>query len=249
MRRFLIIITTLIPIAGWAQAGVDTTTTTTQTGDDVVSISMDKLFSIQSQLKDAEQKVADLQNQLAKVQSLYETATTRIKNDSIKIDSLVAKTKEMSKMTVSLENSDIYLFNIASNFLYIPYEDYSINEIAIPVCESIRNKELIEQNSVKYNLLKEYKNHINQLLSFLEQSKVKKQVNKPNPFDKNKSDANNLISELKKQDFYIQYLKYEDWPNTYLGKTIKRVEKLLKNPNEEEIETIINQLTNCINPK
>lgn len=139
------------------------------------------------------------------------------------------------------------LANIASNFLFIAYEAYSVDNIAIPAFEAITIPSLREKNEIKYNLLKRYQQDIQSLLNFLNEVKAEY---KNNPFASKSSDVKNtFIQKLRNQDFYKNYEKYDRWRETYLGKQIVKVENVLNNsggskkPNFDSIE---NELKNCL---
>ena len=62
------------------------------------------------------------------------------------------------------------LVNIISNFLYIPYEAYSIEKIAIPASNNIFDERLKHKQKIKFDLLKSYQNDIRSLMQFLKET-------------------------------------------------------------------------------
>ena len=178
-----------------------------------------------------------------------------LKQDSVKIDSLNrslehklnSKTVEMEqldsinkKLSNYLNVSDVRLFNISTNFIYIPYEAYSIEKIAIPAYEAIYDSERKENHKIRYTLLKEYQSDIKSLVLFLDKSQEEL-------FDyfATQDVADEWRENLKQEKFYINYSLYEDGGNTYLGAKIKKVEELLRSfsrDNKELFTPIINEL-------
>lgn len=174
---------------------------------------------------------------------LYNAVCKRDSMNSIRIDSLQTS---LNYLNANNENVNKKLANIASNFLYIPYEAYSIEKIAIPAFEAISLSSLRKKNEIKYTLLKNYQQDILSLLNFIHETK--ESFN--NPFASKTSDTKNLyINKLHAQNFYKTYIQYSDWKSTYLGKKITKIESILvnsngaKKPNFDEIE---NELSNCL---
>lgn len=171
--------------------------------------------------------------------------------NSIRINSLEQENDSLdtllTKLHVDYEKSNKKLANIVSNFLYIAYEAYSVDNIAIPAFEAITIPSLREKNEIKYNLLKCYKQDIQSFLNFIKEVKAEY---KNNPFASKSSDVKNaFIQKLHHQVFYKNYVKYDRWRETYLGKRIVKVENELKNssgskkPNFDSIES---ELNNCL---
>lgn len=242
MKKAIITIALISPIMLFAQTSTDSV----NNNSGVVSIGMEELFSIQSQKKDAEQKLAEATSKFNDLQAQFDVVSRRIASDSTKISSLsnenAVMSQEISELKRKLEISNTYLFNIASNFIYIPFESFGVDQIAIPACQQIQDKNLEEQSSIRKDLLINYKKHIEDLITYLKEPKKK-----PNPFDKSGEAAKSNLADFHNKDFYKSYQKYDDWANTYLGKIFKRIEVLLKNPNEDGFEDIIQELTKCIN--
>lgn len=178
-----------------------------------------------------------------------------LRQDSIKIDSLnrsleyrlnakIAESEQMDSinkdLSYYLEVADVRLFNVSNNFLYIPYEAYSIEKIAIPAYEAIYNDERKEKHKIRYTLLKEYRHDIESFVLFLEKSQEEL-------FDyfATQDVADEWRKNLKQENFYINYSSYEDGDNTYLGAKLKKVDELLgrfNRDNKELFTPIINEL-------
>lgn len=148
-----------------------------------------------------------------------------------------------NKLVKSQEKADKCLLNMAFNFLYIPYEDYSIQEIAIPAFEAVSNQELKNQHKIKYDLLKSYKTDIESLLEFIETTEKELRI----PFTK---DAKEQFAKFQNIQLSVNYRKYNDWSNTYIGKIIITIEGQLKafdgKTRKMNLESIKNELILCL---
>ena len=128
---------------------------------------------------------------------------------------------DTTRLYVAQREADKRLVNIASNFLYIPYEAYSIEKIAIPAFKAIVNDRLRHEHHIKYELLCNYRKDIESILSFIEFVGNKLQK----PFVK---DANEFLLQFHNQPFYQSYQNYPEWSDTYLGGKISLIDKQLK---------------------
>lgn len=211
-----------------------------------VKISADKLTALENtnselnkRLHDANKKIFELTKKMIDDSICIKGNNARI--SKLKADSLYSH-ESMIKLKAQLLESEKALISMASNFLYIPYEAYSIDSIAISSFESVSDKSLKDKYRIRYSLLKSYKRDIADFVNFLEIQQ--KELNKP--FTKNALDA---IATLHEERFYKAYHQYNDWAETYLGKKIVNVELILKSFNGSEIinfDGIINNLQDCI---
>ena len=146
-------------------------------------------------------------------------------------------------MAKSQELANKKLVNIASNFLYIPYEAYSIQEIAIPAFKAVTDKQLLQKHQIKLVLLENYQQDIRDLLEFISHD-VKKELD--NRFAR---DLNTLEKQFLEKGFYLRYSQYEDWKNTYLGKIIYDVDEKMKSYNgfpKPDFTSITKELNQCL---
>lgn len=205
-----------------------------------VSITIDALLKLNNEKNLA---VKDLQVMKDSINNLI-IELQRIREKASSLDSQLMQIKNTNQVLVKHVNkTDTCLIDMASNFLYIPYEAYSVEKIAIPAFENIYSNVLKEKRIVKYNLLRSYQNDIKELSAFLvdTQSEVKK------PFTK---DGKSLLSTFKEKKVYKSYVQYSDYKSTYLGKFIIQVisnlnafkkDLILKN-----FAAINNKLDNCL---
>ena len=160
-------------------------------------------------------------------------------------ESLEKKKNEAEQHSLSVEKS---LISMASNFLYIPYEAYGVEEIAIKAFESIQNSKLKQEYNQRYVLLKNYQNHLREFKSYLErvqkackgvfQATATEFINTTDP-----SVSPELV--LYKQPFYLEYKKYSEWKDTFIGGLIHKTETILKahtKQNRANMQEVINSI-------
>lgn len=250
MRKMLmaLFVLLLLPIVGiCAQNVMDTIPKVVEQNDIEVKIDMNELNALQTEKDNAIKAYSALN-------SKYEAVLARLSIDSIKTASSLtqlSKTEmenmhlkeEIGQLREKLFKSDKCLVSTASNFLYIPYEAYSINNIAIRAFETIDSDSLRQKHIIKFRLLTNYQQDIKALLSFLE--KMEAELNKP--FVKN---AVGELQILQTEGYYVLYHEYEDWANTYLGGHLMNIEGQLKafdgKTHKVNFGDIINELQNCI---
>lgn len=140
---------------------------------------------------------------------------------------------------------DKALISMASNFIYIPYEAYSVDSIAIPAYESAQDSKLKQQYEIRYQLLKNYKENVSETVELLSDICQEIQV----PFASS-GQSNDLISKITQSCVYAQYKKYDDWRNTYLGYMLTEVIGYLgnfeKQVTAQKMEAKIAELNRCI---
>lgn len=134
---------------------------------------------------------------------------------------------------------------MASNFIYIPYEAYSVDSIAIPAYESAQDLTLKRQYEIRYQLLKNYKEDVSETVKLL--NDIYQEFE--NPFASSEQ-SNELISKITQSRVYAQYKQYDDWRNTYLGYMLTEIVGYLKAFNKEatpqKIKAKIDELNRCI---
>ena len=194
---------------------------------------------LQKELKERLAHTDDLQKQ----QSTY-------KRDLAQCSSELKGIKDAnSRLEKEISDRNKKLENIATNFIYIPYEDFSIQEVAVPAIESLDGNYSSLEIGVKADLLKHYREDFKSLLEFFKSTYKTPKVNSANEFQEN------LIA-FEKLELIKRYESYEDCQNTFIGKIIEEVRKPLRSlskkglpPREEgpNFYGIITQLESCIN--
>lgn len=178
----------------------------------------------------------------------------KLSNDSVTIGKLKARILNLRADSLAIHNTvnelkkqllkaDTCLINVASNFIYIPYEAYSVKEIAIPAFQMVTDEGLKVKYKSRYELLLKYKEHIVEFISCL--TEMKKVLS--NPFAK---DANDAINVLHAKRFYVAYRAFEGWESTFLGSRIIAIEKQLKDykgpTSKVDFDKVANELQECL---
>lgn len=211
--------------------------------------------SIVRQLDDNAKAIDSLMNQNKVLNDLIDKRA--VEKDSIskqnvhKIVSLqneiAASQQKVNDLKKENEKLQRQLISMASNFLYIPYEEYSINEIAIKAFESTQGTSVYMKYQNRLPLIQNYKADIAELITFLKSAERKIKYTHG---DKKKIKAKELVDALKLLSLYKHYTAYEDWKNTYLGQKICLIQKILDVPDSEtlkQLETIRTNLEQLIN--
>ena len=134
----------------------------------------------------------------------------------------------VKKQVKSVENN---LLVVAANFLFIPYEAYGVEEIALKAFESIEDYSLKQENQQTYLLLKQYQNHLKEFKLYLQ--RVQKECNgifqaTATEFIDSKDPSINPDLILTKQQFYQDYIKFEGYQNTFIGGLIQKTQEILR---------------------
>lgn len=204
---------------------------------------------IKMSMSDFEKLRKEKDNAIAMYSTLFDKYNELAKQDSIKTVRLLKLNtdypvldEKYKKLLAAQEKADKCLINTASNFLYIPYEAYSIQEIAIPAYNAVSNQELKTQHAIKLQLLKSYQTDIKSFLEFI--VTIEKELS--NPFA---TDANEQLTKLRNTPICVNYKKYDDWSNTFLGQKIISIENQLKNfhkGSKLNLKAIKKELNSCL---
>jgi hypothetical protein len=212
-----------------------------------VKISMSQLTELENAKKLAEGKLNSANKRIQKQE-------IKLSNDSVTIGKLKARISNLRADSLAIHNTvnglkkqllkaDTCLINVASNFIYIPYEAYSVKEIAIPAFLMVSDEGLKVKYKSRYELLLKYKEHIVEFISCL--TEMKKVLS--NPFAK---DANDAIKVLHTKHFYAAYRAFEGWESTFLGSRIIAIEKQLKDykglNSKVDFDKVANELQECL---
>lgn len=178
-----------------------------------------------------------LKGLLRESQQEIEVKDREITNLNIKIDDLQNTT--IKRLEASNDTLQRRLISMASNFLYIPYDEYSIEEIAIPAFLSTKGTSAYTRYQNRLPLLQNYKSDIASLVESLTQ--IEKDLEWG--IVRNQK-ANEHLNNLKISPLYQRYSSYDDWENTYLGVQIQIICGLLKSPTEQTSSKLKNIRTN-----
>lgn len=203
--------------------------------------------SIEEKLQEAEQTIANQKKRLLELSGL-ETKLESVEKDK---SALEKRLKDAEKYAESVEKS---LISMASNFLYVPYEAYGVEEIAIKAFESVQDKKLKQEYSQRYVLLKNYQTHLREFKAYLERvQKACKGAFQATATEFIDSTDPSVSSELilRKQPFYLEYIKYDDYKNTFIGGLIQKTESILKahtKQNRANVQGIIGEIDKIQSP-
>ncbi len=207
-----------------------------------------------SQLTELENAKKLAEGKLNSANKRIQKQEIKLSNDSVTIGKLKARISNLRADSLAIHNTvnglkkqllkaDTCLINVASNFIYIPYEAYSVKEIAIPAFLMVSDEGLKVKYKSRYELLLKYKEHIVEFISCL--TEMKKVLS--NPFAK---DANDAIKVLHTKHFYAAYRAFEGWESTFLGSRIIAIEKQLKDykglNSKVDFDKVANELQECL---
>ncbi len=242
----LIMLTVLIcPQKSYTQESADSTVRTlspeVNLPDSVVrllaesAIQIDSLIGANSALKGL----------LREAQQESEVKTREITSLKRKIDDLQSIT--IRRLEASNDTLQRRLISMASNFLYIPYDEYSIEEIAIPAFISTKGTSAYTRYHNRLPLLQNYKSDISSLVKSI--SQMEKDLEIGLTAMRNQK-ANEHLNNIQTSPIYQRYTSYDDWENTYLGGQLQSICVLLKSPTEQtasKLKTIRTNLEKLLN--
>lgn len=186
------------------------------------------------------------------LKELLRESQKEIETKNREVTDLKRKIEDLQSITIKrLESSNDTLqrrlISMASNFLYIPYEEYSIEEIAIPAFLSTKGTPAYTRYQNRLPLLQNYKSDIESLINSL--SQMEKDLAIGLTAMRNQK-ANEHLNNLQVSSIYQRYTSYDDWENTYLGGQIQKICELLKFPTEQtssKLKTIRTNLEGLLN--
>lgn len=223
---FVLIFITSINIQAYSQNTTDSITDNGKSDDSIIVISQEK--------KDNTKK-SKINTPPANSQNTPVSDEDQIKllNQQIKQlqDSLQAVNKQHKEDLFELHK---ILISDASNYLYLPYHEISVEHKAVRSYEATKGSELYNQHIIRLELLKNYKSDIQSLYNFIRQ--VIPETTKWMSDTRKARGTQEEIRKLKTQSFYIQYSKYNDWQNTWLGSRINRVITILSKSSLSDLE-------------
>lgn len=175
--------------------------------DGTINQRKDLLQSLNEQKASIEAKKSELQNY-----NVTEADTEKVKND---IDEYKASFVEM-----------------ATAFLYVPYNEEGITKIAIPAFQLSKGSSYYNDYKIRLTLLQNYNKNTDQLKKYLgkwclEFDDAHKLIEQ-NKLTNVQSKLGNIIPEFYKLSCVEEYKSYGDgWEETFLGEIINRIENLL----------------------
>ena len=196
---------------------------------------------LKDKLKMIESLNASLLQERHRVDSLNtvsESLSVQLKGVSNERDALKKKLESIEAKPVA---TDKHLINIAANFLFIPYEQYSIEKIAIPAFNLVQSDSLKIKYGDRLEFLESYQEDLFVLANFLKHPGL----------GKNKISAGSSLDNLKSLPVYSKYHKYAWLNGSYLYNKIYEIERKLTSVvntgKHEDFSNILNELERCIN--
>lgn len=242
----LIMLTVLIcPQKSYTQESADSTVRTlspeVNLPDSVLRLLAENVIQIDS-LTGANSALKGL---LREAQQESEVKTREITSLKRKIDDLQNIT--IRRLEASNDTLQRRLISMASNFLYIPYDEYSIEEIAIPAFLSTNGTSAYVRYQNRLPLLQNYKSDVSSLVKTI--SQIEKDLEIGLTAMRNQK-ANEHLNNIQTSPIYQRYTSYDDWENTYLGGQLQSICGLLKSPTEQtasKLKTIRTNLEKLLN--
>lgn len=139
MKYCIVLLLTIISLPVFSQTSNDTIPLASKTDPIQVSISIDDLNTLKSENDSLKLQLSAITEKYQKLQVESEKDKSRLSQLEIDVNNLK---RDTTRLYIAQREADKRLVNIASNFLYIPYEAFSIEKIAIPAFKAISSKEL-----------------------------------------------------------------------------------------------------------
>lgn len=208
--------------------------------------------SITSLSKDNALTIDSLTNENTALKGLLKGAQRETEMRERDITNLQRKIDDLQNIKIkSLEASNDTLqrrfVSIASNFLYIPYDSYCIEDIALPAFTSIKGTLAYDKYQNRLVLLQNYKDDISSLIAFLSQAEKDLSIPLAAMREKKASEHRDNLNSLPVS---VRYNAYDDWENTYLGTQICTIQKYLQTPTEgtsAQLKSVRTKLESLLN--
>lgn len=240
IKYCIVLLLTIVSSPIFSQTNNNTILSVSKTDSILVSISINDLNTLKSENDSLILQLTEINEKYQKLLVESNECKNELYNLERDVNLLISDT---TKLHMAQREADRRLVNITSNFLYIPYEAYSVEKIAIPAFRAIANAELKDKHQIKYELLCNYRKDIEDIMSFMEyaHSELIK------PFVK---DANDVLLQFRSKSFYRSYQNYPDWAATFLGGKISLIEKQLHdfdgNQHRVDFTPIKEELNECL---
>lgn len=139
IKYCIVSLLTIVSLPIFSQTNNDTIPSVSKTDSILVSISINDLNSLKSENDSLKLQLTEKNEKYQKLLVESDECKNELSNLERNINLLISDT---TKLHMAQREADRRLVNIASNFLYIPYEAYSIEKIAIPAFRAIADAEL-----------------------------------------------------------------------------------------------------------
>lgn len=143
---------------------------------------------------------------------------TQLDSLSLKIESAEGKIAQLTERNRTIETK---LALTASNLLYIPYDEYSVENFGIALLRDIQDPEIKEKVATRLELLTNYGKDIKALHEFLAEVDSKLLGIGDEPI------LDDYAVKLDLLPTTLRYKRYSDGANTTIGKLLKNIKKVL----------------------
>lgn len=214
------------PTPGQHPATAQTPTPSVATG--TVNISIEDL-----------QKYLSLENEIKQLQERAKLQLDSVKKaDDLEIKRLQEEVESNKKLVDAYQRKYI---NLISNFLYVPYDEYSVENIVRPAYEEIKNTKLAQENQIRFDLIFKYKEDLQQISNFCKSNeKNLKMINAARIGE----DTAKIKESFNALPSVQMYKKYTDYKNTYIGSIIEKIDNLLSHATGMDKAKINSTFTN-----
>lgn len=162
---------------------------------------------------------------------------------SQRVDSLAVLLQKQNNLIVLYEKK---LINLVGEYLYQPYNEDYVTNLALPAFEAIPKEHRTEERELKYILLRDYKTHIQEVCKYLQELKgVNTQLE---AFFKNKVETE-FLPKFNELAAVKGYMMYDYWPETYLGVRLAKIKGLLEHPNSDTFKKNVSDILNELQPQ
>ncbi|WP_300726128.1 hypothetical protein [uncultured Bacteroides sp.] len=205
---------------------------------------LQQLWKDQETLKENLKTIEFLNASLSQERHRADSLNTLLASLSAQLQEVSKERDGLKKESESIKDkpvaADKHLIDMAANFLFIPYEQYSIDQIAIPAFGFVQSEALRREYGDRLEILESYRKDLFMLAEFLKHPGL----------GMNKISAGSSLDKLKRLSVYSRYHKY-DWLNgSYLYTKISEIEKKLTNVvktgTKEDFSGILDDLERCI---
>lgn len=208
--------------------------------------------SLKQELEITQSQTKYIAEQIIKINGEIEAAKTtlQLKNDiidSLKKELNKVNSKNSNKINIESEKKtqeaiqpyQSKLVELSSRFLFIPFESYTIESVAINSFEAAKGSAEYARHQLVLQLLRSYRTDMQALIEFI--------VNAENSFKNGTPNKAALLVDLSLLSFIDKYKGLKDWENTYLIRQCKLVKEAIDNNSSDSLSTIKKRLQTQLN--
>lgn len=141
-------------------------------------------------------------------------------------------TNQVTELQEEVSRMQKNLLNVAVNYIFIPYDEFSITQIALPSFQKSKDLPIFKEDPrymIVLSLVQNYEKDSETVTKLLRDARTA---------IKDRAKAQKLYNELLISPLYKRYTQFNDWEETYLGKIIKIVADQLRNPTPQSDKII-----------